>query len=479
MTPSMTDGSPSGKKRFENFGFGASPCDLSAGDAAGGFGTPEQYTPPNPSRRTSISTGTSTGDRGKRRSTAATFATPDTTRMQASPQSAQTAMSEASHQARGSKATQQATSRAASGARISTTPTPSQLARAAAEAQARSSSEGSLGRIARRSSRARTQLQPGPRPFVWLDERRSSVGTTRPTVFEESTSYPRAPSPVTPRSKGVGTAKKQSVQEAWSTTGDSPEDSMQSRRDCEIYQEVSSLVNELEAARARALASGGHLPRAVEAAATALEPLLRLRDVTGAFQCDLSLMPWLPQLLAVFRNVLHTAVDGVGVSSMGPCGGMPTMCADSGAGSGTHGAAAAAAAAAAAMAALGTAGCTTLHGGSHVEGELRARAKQQEQALEESRMRELRLRQDLQDLQRDHQALLLRVVELERRRPHARNEEEQRNMARNMADIKEASWLTRRVSELERENNSWREERRTTEEQIGELIRTVAAAVET
>jgi len=466
QTPGHADGSPSGKKRFENLSFG-----LSAGDAAGGFGTPEQHTPPNTARRTSISTGASTGDRGKRRSTASMFASLDATRMQATPQPAQTAMSEA----RGSKGTQLATSRAASGARISTPPTPSQFARATAEAQARSSSEGSLGRITRRSSGGRAQVQPGPRPFVWLDERRSSVVSARPTVFEESTSYPRAPSPVTPRSQGVGAAKIQSMQEAWSmTTGDSSDNSPQSRRDCEIYQEVSSLVDELEAARARALATGGHLPRAIEAAATALEPLLRLRDVTGAFQCDLSLMPWLPQLLAVFRNVLRTAVDGVGVSPLRPGGGMPTMCADSGAGSGTHGAAAAAAAAAAAMAALGTAGCTTLHGGSYVEEKLRARAKHQEQALEESRMRELRLRQDLQDLQRDHQALLHRVVELERRRPHSYNEE-----AKSMADTKEASWLTRRVSELERENDSWREERRTAEEQIGELVRTVAAAVET
>merc|ERR1719195_1773061 len=149
------------------------------------------------------------------------------------------------------------------------------------------------------------------------------------------------------------------------------------------------------------------------------------------------------------------------------------MCADSGAGSGTHGAAAAAAAAAAAMAALGTAGCTTLHGGSYIEEELRARAKRQEQSLEESRMRELHLRQELQDLQRDHQALLHRVVELERRMPNTQNE------VKSMDDIKEPSWLTRHVSELERENDSWREERCATEEQIGELVRTVAAAVVT
>lgn len=275
---------------------------------------------------------------------------------------------------------------------------------------------------------------------------------------------------MSPRKKPIVQEKQQ---EAWSmTTGDTPDKVFQSGQEREIYEEVSSLVEELEAARARALATGGHLPRAVEAAATALEPLLRLRDVTGAFQCDLSLMPWLPQLLAVFRNVLHTAVDGVGVSPMHR-GSMPTMCADSGAGSGTHGAAAAAAAAAAAMAALGTAGCTSLHGSSHVEEELRARVRQQDQALEEARMRELRLRQELQDMQRDHQALLTRVVDLERRRPHTHHDE-----AKSLVDIKEASWLSRRVNELERENDSWREERRTTEEQIGELVKTVAAAVE-
>jgi len=78
----------------------------------------------------------------------------------------------------------------------------------------------------------------------------------------------------------------------------------------DLYEQVSNLVEELKAARARAVAAGGQPPRAVEAAASALEPLLRLRDVTGAFTCDLTLMPWLPQLLAVFRNVLHTAVEG-------------------------------------------------------------------------------------------------------------------------------------------------------------------------
>jgi len=256
------------------------------------------------------------------------------------------------------------------------------------------------------------------------------------------------------------------------TTSDSHHNSPQSRQDSEIYQDVSSLVDELEAARARALASGSHLPRAVEAAATALEPLLRLRDVTGAFQCDLSLMPWLPQLLAVFRNVLRTAVDGVRVSPMRPGCGMPTMCTDSDAGSETHGAAAAAASAVG-ISALETAECTTLQGGSCVTEELRARAKQQEQALEESRVRELHLQRELHDLQQDHQTLLHRVVELERRMSYTQNE------AKSMVDIREASWLTRCVSELECGNDSWREESRATEEQIGELVRTVAAAVET
>lgn len=76
----------------------------------------------------------------------------------------------------------------------------------------------------------------------------------------------------------------------------------------DLHGEVSSLVDELEAARARAVTDGGRPPRAVEAAAAALEPLLRLREVGAT--CDLSAMPWLPQLLDVFRSVLHSALDG-------------------------------------------------------------------------------------------------------------------------------------------------------------------------
>ena len=111
----------------------------------------------------------------------------------------------------------------------------------------------------------------------------------------------------------------------------------------DIYDQVSSLlVEELEAARARAMAAGGQLPRAVEAAASALEPLLRLRDVTGA-ACDLTAMPWLPQLLSVFRNVLRTAVGGV-------------VRADAAASDSAQGVAAAAQAAAAAAAAISALG---------------------------------------------------------------------------------------------------------------------------
>jgi len=44
----------------------------------------------------------------------------------------------------------------------------------------------------------------------------------------------------------------------------------------------------------------------MSAATLALEPLLRLKGVS----CDLSKMPWLPELLTVFGNVLHAASAG-------------------------------------------------------------------------------------------------------------------------------------------------------------------------
>lgn len=171
----------------------------------------------------------------------------------------------------------------------------------------RAASEGCTRRRAASTGKAgpvRPRAVPSTRGCMWVDERSQ--------VQELLAVKPRGNT--TPKGRhGTSQPLVPSVQaDAADVGGTKP-----SPRDSEIYDQVSSLVEELEAARARALAAGGSLPRAVEAAGSALEPLLRLRDVTGA-SCDLTLMPWLPQLLTVFRHVLRTAVGGAGSRSSEP-----------------------------------------------------------------------------------------------------------------------------------------------------------------
>eukprot|EP00928_Gymnodinium_smaydae_P033057 TRINITY_DN2378_c0_g1_i1.p1 TRINITY_DN2378_c0_g1~~TRINITY_DN2378_c0_g1_i1.p1 ORF type:complete len:443 (-),score=74.04 TRINITY_DN2378_c0_g1_i1:256-1584(-) len=195
-------------------------------------------------------------------------------------------------------------------------------------------------------------------------------------------------------------------------------------KDREIYEEVSSIVEELELVRERALAKGTHAPRAVEAALSALEPLLRLRDVTsGAFVCDLSLMPWLPDLLSVFRTVLRSAAGG---SSSRP---RTKSNADSGAGGdisaavtprGSLGgadnddaaatAAAAAAAAAAALSALSSGGSTGC-GASNFGGYSSTAGL--EAALRQQKHREELLLRELEETRRSRDRLQERVNQLE------------------------------------------------------------------
>ena len=201
----------------------------------------------------------------------------------------------------------------------------------------------------------------------------------------------------------------------------------------DIYDQVSSLVEELKSARARALAAGGQLPRAVEAAASALEPLLRLRDVTGA-ACDLTAMPWLPQLLTVFRNVLRTAVDGVGSSRA--TGGNP--------GEDTARMAQAAAAAAAAISALGPLSADPQL--SRMECDLlRDQIKKQDSELKIAKQRERELQRQLEQVQQQRDQLL--------------NKESDGG-----------NWFARRVVDLEREQSEWNTEKQSVEVKISILV---------
>lgn len=205
----------------------------------------------------------------------------------------------------------------------------------------------------------------------------------------------------------------------------------------DIYDQVSSLVEELEAARARAMAAGGQLPRAVEAAASALEPLLRLRDVTGG-ACDLTAMPWLSQLLSVFRNVLRTAVGGVA--------------ADASASDSAQGVAAAAQAAAAAAAAISALGAGPQ--GSRMESEvLRDQLKKQESQLKIAKQREIELQQKLDEVQKERDRLL--------------NKESDGG-----------NWFAKRVVDLEREASEWNAEKQSVDARISQLMDIVSAALE-
>lgn len=280
---------------------------------------------------------------------------------------------------------------------------------------------------------------------------------------------------------------------------------MQPGQTTEIYQEVSSLVEELEAARACALAAGGRLPRAVEAAASALEPLLRLRDVAGAVACDLSLMPWLPQLLAVFRNVLRTAVDGIGIGAK-PGQSTPRLSRggseepdvaaasslDAGAAGSMTGAAAAAAATAAAVMAAVRAGNSEARDGS---GEARAECEQlqrriraQDQQVSELRESESRLRREAEELRIDRGHLLRRIEDLEMEAVHAASGES--SSSRPSGDARHASsdaglaepgspeWLARRVSDLETENRAYRTECSFAEGRMNELADLMQSAIQ-
>ena len=276
--------------------------------------------------------------------------------------------------------------------------------------------------------------------------RRVEMGFRRPEV-ESTKRAPRASSEgcVTRRRSAASATTKSPAQCMWvderrGKQSDTKKNSQLGVSE-DIYDQVSSLVEELEAARARAMAAGGQLPRAVEAAASALEPLLRLRDVTGA-ACDLTAMPWLPQLLSVFRNVLRTAVGGVGATRSDTSG------VDS-----AQGVAAAAQAAAAAAAAISALGAGP-QGLSRMESDiLRDQLKKQDSQLKIAKQREIELQQKLEEVQKDRDKLLKKESD-------------------------SGNWFAKRVVDLEREASEWNAERQSVDVRISQLVDIVSAALE-
>jgi hypothetical protein len=247
----------------------------------------------------------------------------------------------------------------------------------------------------------------------------------------------------------------------------------------EIFDEVSSLVEELQAVRNSTLAAGGKPSRAVEAAASALEPLLKLRNVTGAAAAgDLRQLPWLPQLLSIFRNVLHTAADSGsgGHWSSAPTprnqNSLPTS-PDHGAGGiatprcttprkpknayGDNAAAAMAAAAAAALGALSDA---------NVGRKDSSPQRQQHQQHQQQRQREKDLIRELRETRRERDELADRVAQLEAM------------ISTDFNGDAAVQYLTRRVSELERGESSWRQERRSAEDLVENLLDMAGDALE-
>lgn len=270
----------------------------------------------------------------------------------------------------------------------------------------------------------------------------------------------------------------------------------------EITAEVSSLVETLEAVRAQALASGGRLPRAVEAAASALEPLLRLRDVTGAFAFDVSLMPWLPQLLAVFRTVLHTAVDGGRSKAQAGIGatdvdGSIAGADDCAAGMGAAAATAAAAAAAAMVALGGSSGGTDFKLDADAKGDrairsaslfleceaLRKRVRQLDAQLLEAKAAEKSWRQMVDELRHDKIELTEKVRSLERDASTDCSLDGGATTCRRDSDLSVASdatgeWIAKRMCDIDSENRAFRAETKMAEERMGELAALIRTALE-
>lgn len=330
----------------------------------------------------------------------------------------------------------------------------------------------------RSSTAHRSSVERTDKPFAWL-ERPSSAGTIR------AGQSPRAERPSSagtvriesPRKSLAVESPTKAASDAVSALGQSPSGKVIVGR--ELYQQVSTLVEELEAARSRAVASGSRPPRAIEAASSALEPLLRLRDATGSFSCDLTLMPWLPQLLAVFRNVLHTAVDGPGAPPRTPPACDTNLTSpDSGAGCTSNPFAAAVAAAsmmsgdctprgAARHAALaGLAGLTGVSDTIELE-ELRKRSQQQDKALHDYQLREKKMQEEMKELKRERAEMMQQARFAEAK---AASLEAQLKETGGNSSARRRTWAGGNID--------WQTEKISVEERLLQLVDLVSAAVE-
>jgi len=281
----------------------------------------------------------------------------------------------------------------------------------------------------------------------------------------------------------------------------------------ELYEEVSQLVTELEAARAQATEGGRRPPKALEEAINALGPLLRLRDITGGISCDLSSMPWLPQLLDVFRNVLHTAVEGTpkGKVVLPKCTNLIQQmhCADSGAGQPATACIANLLAAFedtkdlefgktltqesgdSAVQGVSSVTCAELQSECEI---LQRRVREQDVQLSAAFQTEMELRRSSDSLRNERDELRQRVFELEallaRRDEHVEINPPM-TMLGSMAATTTTSFkqggspssaqgcdMTRRLTQLELENRAFHCETRDAEDRLAELLEFVEAAVQ-
>lgn len=296
-------------------------------------------------------------------------------------------------------------------------------------------------------------------------------------------------------------------------------------QDMDMYSQLSQLVDELQAARWQAsVAPAEGSQRAIEVATVALEPLLKLRDAAGAAasrgeSSDLA-MPWLPQLLDSFRNVLRSAVGGAALpgvagkqhphdprSNADAVGSCPTfgggvcglICGNSCAStcssiSGMEGGAEEDAgtrtdsdcatgdaggvdAIVAVLQAISTASAQEIHRAPPHEKVADATADDERQwlldGLRKQEARELGLLRELEELRRDRDGLLLQVQQLETPRQGGADEGSAGH------DEAEEHQLARRVADLEREGDQWRSERKRAEEQLESLVGVVRDAIET
>eukprot|EP00930_Biecheleria_cincta_P059386 TRINITY_DN45124_c0_g1_i1.p1 TRINITY_DN45124_c0_g1~~TRINITY_DN45124_c0_g1_i1.p1 ORF type:complete len:417 (-),score=88.49 TRINITY_DN45124_c0_g1_i1:91-1293(-) len=346
-------------------------------------------------------------------------------------------------------------------------PWPKEVARRRCTSRAaRSSSEGCIRKRSTPSSKTEVSQKPFRSGFTWSDERQPKSVSSCPQAPSISISKKCLEAPrrtATPMrtqqtqknstSTGLAAPTAAANSHGRGATSSQPESAAENHRtsDQNLHTDISSLVEELFAlivdsksnsAGASAASQGSKLPRPLEAAAAALEPLLLLRDATGSLEWNLELMPWLPQLLTVFRNVMRTSVHGIAAQQQGDRAAV----------------AEAAAAAAAVVAALSAPPLTQLTGEVAAIEDcqeecklLREKVRSQELALKIARQREEQLEQELMEVQRERDYLI-----------------------RASGNSK----LMCCVSELEQENRICRSELTSIEDRISDLVGIVGAALE-